>query len=869
MSDAASITKIIDYLKTSFIHTDNIEVDYSVSKQIVMEATASLAIEANYGKKDFISRLVSGQPISTAGGKDKYNLVPVMQYVYRGPYRNPDGTSVSKDAMCEVIYCFHLFYVDTKTFPYEWNIYLADDVQHYPPSSINQCLTTRYYYDVINPEIGIKGNGGKSDETPLDYRDYLNIGTAKWDILNSFARRYGSKYKLYRSISNIDSHEEVLSLFSLGDDPYVDMRKNIDQYRFDYIEKSKRQDKYFIELKNENNDEIEEDVLNGYLLHFTTLGMTRSEIGFCVDKVYRTDKYQAVFPFKDRFGKVMMAAVKWYDQNMPYKVFVPVTSWVVVNSKENMKTLAATTCVPCPEKQPLFNLDLIATGTAKTVIITDSLDIASLNQKNSSLPGLVFTSFLCHEENYYQVDWSPLSDENNKIERLLLLVTNHSGYSLEKAYAKAKRLSDYLTTKVVGKREGLDIEFVQMEVRYDWAKYDQHFVEWIRHLEDTYEPNTMKSSLLDVRSVMHLKKNEFDAMHKRSTNNPQRFWEEDDTEDDSSPSSENKQKNKKSGPIPYLMRPLIVRGEPTMLYGPPKCGKSYLAISIAMAIVNSGSERPTRMFKEQVWRVNKPTNNYKFNKVLYLNLELANQEFERRIHYFSDSFWGDKKQQCNENMIIKNLKEKYTGVDFSNPDNHKIIKELLEDAKEQGVKNQPVDLLVIDTYHAFINHQEKNSTTKDFNNLRDKLLNANPELSILIVHHSGIGEKPQGSQSKVYGVPMIFRIEKIKDSPGPTAEDDSKEEMDYTPRRYIYQMTNSDEELEEFIGCISEKREWVVVDPKYTETRMIQRICRKYKTNFLKSAQATMLGVSENTLTKQLKAKSDGKASSADAEPKP
>jgi len=599
--------------------------------------------------------------------------------------------------------------------------------------------------------------------------------------------------------------------------------------------------------------------------------MTHHNVGFCVDKVYRTDKYQAVFPFRDSYNATFMVVVKCYDPDIPRKFYVPVTTWYVYDRQTGASGLAATTCVPYPGKQPLFNLDLIATQEAKTVIITDSLDIASLNQKNSPLPGLVFTSFLCHEDNYDQVDWSPLSDEDNKVERLLLLVTNHSGYSLEDAYEKAKQLADYLATNVLSKREGLEIEFIQLEVRYDKAKYSQHFAGWVTQLEDTYTNDSMKSRLVDEESVMHLTRDEFEDMYSRSLNTPKRFWEDTDTEDDDvSPSSENKQKNKQSGPIPYLMRPLIVRGQAAMLYGPPKCGKSYLAISIAMAIVNSGSERPTRMFKEQVWRVNKPTNNNKFNKVLYLNLELANQEFERRIHYFSDSFWGDKKQQCNENMIIKNLKEKYTGVDFSNPDNHKIIKELLEDAKEQGVKNQPVDLLVIDTYHAFINHQEKNSTTKDFNNFRDNLLNANPKLSILIVHHSGIGEKPQGSQSKVYGVPMIFRIDKIKDSPGPTAEDDSKEEMDYTPRRYIYQMTNSVEELEEFIGCISAKREWVVVKPQRTETAMLRQICKQYnEMGFLKSEQATMLGVSENTLTKQLKAKSDGKASSADAEPKP
>ncbi|MDD4574189.1 MAG: AAA family ATPase [Sphaerochaeta sp.] len=856
MSDAASITKIIDYLKTSFIHTDNIEVDYSVSKQIVMEATASLAIEANYGNIQFKMRLDETKVQIINKDQDTYVLTPEMKYHYATPIeltkKFPNAmTIIHYSCAWNKLYCFCLFVVDKKKIPYTWKPYLAEDYNcppDRPPSSFDYLFETSPSIYMIHTDVG---NNNKPET--LWSADYTNIKRNKDDIVNQFERMY-SKYELYSSISNVKSPEEVFALFSLGEDPYVNVKEHIQNYHYGHIDtdtKSKIND-YFTELCNNSQGKPEEVNLNSFLYDFCTRSLTHEKIGFCVDKVYRTDKYQAVFPFRNHFKNTIMAVVKCYCPDIPCKFFVPVTAWIT-ESSSGMPVLAATTCVPYPGKQPLFNLDLIATQEAKTVIITDSLDIASLNQKNSELPGLVFTSFLCHEDNYDQVDWSPLSDEDNKVERLLLLVTNHSGYSLEEAYDKAKQLADYLDTNVLSKREGIEIEFIQLEVRYDKAKYSQHFAGWVTQLEDTYTNDSMKSHLVDEESVMHLTSAEFGEMYTRSQTPPKRFWEEDDTEDDSSPSSEDQKVKEKKYPIPYLMRPLICRGKTTMIYGPKASGKSLLSQSIAMAVVNANAQRPTRIFPEQLWRVNKPTQSdldkgYECRKVLYLNFELA-EEMASRQKDFEHSLWGDKENICKPNMIIEDMRNpEYNNVDFSLPENHEKIYKLLDKAQSKGIKDQPVDLLVIDTYTGFVK-MEKDDTSKCFTQFCNDLYARNKNISILVVHHANKSNAPRGSQIKLDAMYMALSIDLIDSAKGA-----------FSSCSYKYPNRNNPDKVINFTGRLNEKHLWVVDSiegyAKPDEKRMTKDVCKQY--NFLhhsKSNQAIMLGVSENTLRNQLKSK--------------
>lgn len=851
MSDAASITQIIDYLKTNFIHTDNVEVDYSVSKQIVMEATASLAIEAHSGKQNFSVWLKDKKPLAVEDKKQIFSLSPEMTYYYRVLRNYTDNYGEYKQAEETRAFTFLNFVVDMSTLPYTWRPYFPKTARGIPfPWNSNDDINKRI--QVTSCDI----NGTLTSNT-RDYclHDSIDMSENYDNIIAQFETEYGSKYQLYKSISTIKSPDEALVRFLGQKDAFWGMQEKVGSYEnhpFDFSE-DEDEDNYFHHLYRNSPEKPYEILLNSYLCDFCLRSMTHHNVGFCVDKVYRTDKYQAVFPFRDSYNATFMVVVKCYDPDIPRKFYVPVTTWYVYDRQTGASGLAATTCVPYPGKQPLFNLDLIATQEAKTVIITDSLDIASLNEKNSELPGLVFTSFLCHEDNYDQVDWSPLSDEDNKVERLLLLVTNHSGYSLEEAYDKAKQLADYLDTNVLSKREGIEIEFIQLEVRYDKAKYSQHFAGWVTQLEDTYTNDSMKSHLVDEESVMHLTSAEFGEMYTRSQTPPKRFWEEDDTEDDSSPSSEDQKVKEKKYPIPYLMRPLICRGKTTMIYGPKASGKSLLSQSIAMAVVNANAQRPTRIFPEQLWRVNKPTQSdldkgYECRKVLYLNFELA-EEMASRQKDFEHSLWGDKENICKPNMIIEDMRNpEYNNVNFSLPENHEKIYKLLDKAQSKGIKDQPVDLLVIDTYTGFVK-MEKDDTSKCFTQFCNDLYARNKNISILVVHHANKSNAPRGSQIKLDAMYMALSIDLIDSAKGA-----------FSSCSYKYPNRNNPDKVINFTGRLNEKHLWVVDSiegyAKPDEKRMTKDVCKQY--NFLhhsKSNQAIMLGVSENTLRNQLKSK--------------
>ena len=90
------------------------------------------------------------------------------------------------------------------------------------------------------------------------------------------------------------------------------------------------------------------------------------------------------------------------------------------------------------------------------VILTDSLEIAALNQAKIEPEKLIFTSFMCDDGHYDQVDWKPLKG------RLpYLLVTNHSGRTFEEACLKTGKLADYLKES-----QAIELQFVRVPVWY-------------------------------------------------------------------------------------------------------------------------------------------------------------------------------------------------------------------------------------------------------------------------------------------------------------------------------------------------------------------------------------------------------------------
>ena len=112
--------------------------------------------------------------------------------------------------------------------------------------------------------------------------------------------------------------------------------------------------------------------------------------------------------------------------------------------------------VPGEKKLSLFNLPELAAYPDAPVILTDSLEIAALNQAKIKPEKLIFTSSICADGHYEQVDWKPLKG------RLpYLLITNHSGRIFEEACLKAGTLADYLKES-----QSIELQCVRVPVWY-------------------------------------------------------------------------------------------------------------------------------------------------------------------------------------------------------------------------------------------------------------------------------------------------------------------------------------------------------------------------------------------------------------------
>ena len=94
------------------------------------------------------------------------------------------------------------------------------------------------------------------------------------------------------------------------------------------------------------------------------------------------------------------------------------------------------------------------------------------------------------------------------------------------------------------------------------------------------------------------------------------------------------------GNIPWIIDHLLAEGEQMLVFGAPKVGKSQFALQLAMCVA---MEEP--FLGWQITRLK----NTKPNKVLYLNFEMGNRTFMRRIaRHYSLVMEIRRKRQCKE-----------------------------------------------------------------------------------------------------------------------------------------------------------------------------------------------------------------------------
>lgn len=445
-------------------------------------------------------------------------------------------------------------------------------------------------------------------------------------------------------------------------------------------------------------------------------------------KVYEKSQ-QFLFPFKDEDNYTVMTVLKCYDDTFQRKNFLPVTRWRVKHTLQRYCV-----AVPGEKKLSLFNLQELAAYPNSPVILTDSLEIAALNQAKIKPEKLIFTSFICDDGHYDQVDWKPL-----KGRQLYLLVTNHSGRTFEETCLKAGKLADYLK-----KFQAVELQFVRVPVWYRPFPV----LHSIQELISAYKAAPPQPYKEDIRI---LTPEEFETIRETAEqrmDRPPEAWWKTERERKTSISFFSDEKPSVSDRFDYIFWPLLIRGTSTMFYARKSLGKSALSHSIAACLSAVGKPR---LFEENHWGASRGSwNSY---KVLYLdfeNGETGHKDLSKRVCY---PYWRTEKSKQDEdskNFIWKNMPELgLIGINYALPENHQQILDMLDAASNEGEPEHPVDVLVIDTYHEFTQLQDQVNTHQGLRALLRTLNERN--IATLVLNHP----KPS-NDSQMYGHGIIL-----------------------------------------------------------------------------------------------------------------
>ena len=245
------------------------------------------------------------------------------------------------------------------------------------------------------------------------------------------------------------------------------------------------------------------------------------------------------------------------------------------------------------------------------------------------------------------------------------------------------------------------------------------------------------------------------------------------------------------------------------------------------------------LLKEKWWTVP-----FQYHKVLYLDFENKKQMGQKQATFQSGYFPKGKEKECRTNLIMEDCST--CDIDFSASENHQKLLDMIEDAKmHKGTPGKSVDLLVIDTYTAFIK-TETPATAANFKSLMNKLRNLN--IAILIVHHTNSEKEVRGLKSKMDTFYMTLNLSCDPDSP----------EGDLTEQPRILKYENPRDVMGEKlrtpfkIKFNAGKKQWFVAE-QINENAELALIVKDYKkSGFDRNAICKMVGLQKSALSERL-----------------
>ena len=786
----ATPEEITEFLKKEFVFTDNIPEDMNRRRAIVMEARASILIDSYCTSGRFPTFMKAGRHIE--GGW----VFPLAQPF---TYKTKISAPYQEDIIIE--WAFREFVV------YSDNILKPDDYEQ-----TSRCRLFVNEYPTTHITNGITFNGSPQERKNTVRSDIIELQKA-------FADTYGSLWKLCKDVTPYNTPENACRFWGNAPFPFAPLKLNKSMLRPDIFHKQENMTAEQLARLKQKYECTEADLFQLFLKDIVLNFRSNSFILPAYSNCYG-EWLKMVYEFKNKYGEPIMKVAKLYNTESQTKSLIPMTMWMRNNS-----TTDQLFCVPLSEdKQPLYNLNLFKADDESPVILTDSIELADANK----LDGAIFTSFICDPGQYDQVDWSPLLDRT-----VYYLVTNHSGMGLDAVYLKAKELAEYLKT------EKIDLKFIQLSMDYQDNKL--HFLSTGKLLEHyrNHKPAGKAKSveiLEDYESfeaqykeaVKHINTETIEWWEKHSNNTEELRIVKDETE--------------KRKIIDYVLHPILIRGEATMIYAKKGTGKSAFALSLAALATSSFTLGPKRILNEKWWSIPR-----KLNKVLYLDFENKKKTLDERYEYFIYPQWpADKadRAKCHENLIIDDM-TKREHLDYSEPANHQKIIDLLEGAKAKGIAGQPVDLLVIDTYTKFVKNEDP-QTSDNFSDFLNKIRAMN--IAVLIVHHSNDEGLPRGYKKMLDDLYFNIRLYRDDDNPHDLTE---PLKVKYVNFRSSLPATMWKEFEIKFVAG-----KWKVHEPTKNENEELEDIVKAYHARKYKDDSIwEMLGIKSSAFYDRLKKK--------------
>ena len=755
---------------------DNIPEDQSARDKICLEAKAALLIEANRDSERFSAFIRN----SKKSHNDKSYQLPDKIYLEDINYDN------------------HTLSLTCNSF----ELYNKEQNGQYWGPEIITTSEEKYF----NCQV-----------LPFSNDNIKIINYYSQNIESAFYEKYPTLYSICKDITPYKSPEQICRFWGASGEIFGKFKPR-SMYP-DYIWSRSNLEK---EAEHENWTDAR---LEQFAFQFLIPCQHATQDEFALPNRYYDNWYCHVFPFHNQYGETIMNVVKIYEPETQCKILLPMTTWL-----RNNCTQSQIFCVPyLADKTPLYNLDKLLAPECKTVILCDSIELADANQNKIASKEVVFTGFVCSPGKYDQVDWSPLQDKE-----LFLLVSNHSGITLETAALKAQELTEFLS-------ENIELESKLLIIPIQYSSQRMRGFDNVDDILKIYQENPPQVNLSDLRILEYEDEIDefFQAAEKELNRFPDKWWLKSDVPPEEKRIAE--ENSSKPKPIDYIMRPFLVRGEVAMLYAALKAGKSNLAYSIAARTTAAGySSRPVPLLKEK-WRAVPD----KIHKVLYLDFENKNEMETKKASFQNGYFPKGKEQECRNNLIMRDCSME--NIDFSVPENHQKLLDMLEDAKQnKGTPGKAVDLLIIDTYTAFIRNETPQAPA-NFKTLINKLRNMN--IAILIVHHANYENKVRGYQSKMDSFYMTLNLSCDENEPEGDLNEQSRILKYENPREVM----GSSQRTPFKIKFNSNKKQWYIVDDIDENQEMLKILNDYKKCNFERDAICYMLGLQKSAYSERLK----------------